>query len=103
MGVGGQHHAPADLPSAETRYPLYSRLGNNNNNIATSKSQIFVKKIIKKYLIYELSLNCGHAFVDGPLQIPVPQGLHKAQSLMCKLQRYSSGFAETSPVKFLCE
>ena len=27
MGVGGQHHAPAALPSEKTRYPLYSRLG----------------------------------------------------------------------------
>ena len=27
MGVGGQHHAPAALPSAKTRYPLYRRLG----------------------------------------------------------------------------
>jgi hypothetical protein len=26
-GVGGQHHAPAVLPPAKTRYPLYSRLG----------------------------------------------------------------------------
>jgi hypothetical protein len=23
MGVGGQHHAPADLPSEKTRYPLF--------------------------------------------------------------------------------
>jgi hypothetical protein len=27
MGVGGQRHAPADLPPGETRYPLYRRLG----------------------------------------------------------------------------
>jgi hypothetical protein len=27
MGVGGQRHAPTALPSRETRYPLYSRLG----------------------------------------------------------------------------
>ena len=27
MGVGGQHHAPAALPPAKTRYPLYRRLG----------------------------------------------------------------------------
>ena len=26
-GVGGQRHAPAALPSAKTRYPLYRRLG----------------------------------------------------------------------------
>ena len=26
MGVGGQRHAPADLPPAKTRYPLYRRL-----------------------------------------------------------------------------
>ena len=25
--VGGQHHAPAALPPAKTRYPLYKRLG----------------------------------------------------------------------------
>jgi hypothetical protein len=27
MGVGGQHHAPTDLPPGKTRYPLYRRLG----------------------------------------------------------------------------
>jgi hypothetical protein len=27
MGVGGQRHAPADLPPGKTRYPLYRRLG----------------------------------------------------------------------------
>jgi len=27
MGVGGQRHAPADLPAGKARYPLYSRLG----------------------------------------------------------------------------
>ena len=27
MGVGGQHHSPAALSSAKTRYPLYRRLG----------------------------------------------------------------------------
>ena len=27
MGVGGQHHTPAALPSGKTRYPLYRRLG----------------------------------------------------------------------------
>ena len=27
MGVGGQRHAPAALPSGMTRYPLYRRLG----------------------------------------------------------------------------
>jgi hypothetical protein len=27
MGVGGQRHAPADLPLAKTLYPLYRRLG----------------------------------------------------------------------------
>ena len=27
MGVGGQHHAPAALLPAETRYPLRRRLG----------------------------------------------------------------------------
>ena len=27
MGVGGQHHAPPDLPPGNTRYPLYRRLG----------------------------------------------------------------------------
>ena len=27
MGVGGQHHAPAALPSWKTQYPLYRRLG----------------------------------------------------------------------------
>ena len=27
MGVGGQHHAPAALPTGRTRYPLYRRLG----------------------------------------------------------------------------
>ena len=26
-GVGGQRHAPADLPLGKTRYPLYRRLG----------------------------------------------------------------------------
>jgi hypothetical protein len=26
MGVGGQRHAPADLPPGMTRYPLYRRL-----------------------------------------------------------------------------
>jgi hypothetical protein len=26
-GVGGQHHAPAALPTGKTRYPLYRRLG----------------------------------------------------------------------------
>jgi len=27
MGLGGQCHAPADLPSGKTQYPLYRRLG----------------------------------------------------------------------------
>jgi hypothetical protein len=27
MGVGGQRHAPAALPTGKTRYPLYRRLG----------------------------------------------------------------------------
>jgi hypothetical protein len=27
MRMGGQHHAPADLPPGKTRYPLYRRLG----------------------------------------------------------------------------
>jgi hypothetical protein len=27
MGVGGQRHAPADLPPEMTRYPLYRTLG----------------------------------------------------------------------------
>jgi len=27
MGVGGQHHVPAALPSELTRYSLYRRLG----------------------------------------------------------------------------
>ena len=27
VGVGGQYHAPADLPPGKTRYPLYRRLG----------------------------------------------------------------------------
>ena len=27
IGVGGQRHAPAVLPTGKTRYPLYSRLG----------------------------------------------------------------------------
>jgi hypothetical protein len=27
MGVGGQCHAPAALPSEKTRYPFYRRLG----------------------------------------------------------------------------
>ena len=27
MRVGGQHNAPADLPTGKTRYPLYRRLG----------------------------------------------------------------------------
>jgi len=27
MGMGGQRHAPAALPSGKTRYPLYRRLG----------------------------------------------------------------------------
>ena len=27
MGVGGQRHAPAVLPTEKTRYPLYKRLG----------------------------------------------------------------------------
>jgi hypothetical protein len=27
MGVGGQRHAPASLPTGKTRYPLYRRLG----------------------------------------------------------------------------
>jgi hypothetical protein len=27
MGVGGQRHAPADLPPGETWYPLYRRMG----------------------------------------------------------------------------
>ena len=27
MGVGGQRHAPAALPSGKTRYPLYMMLG----------------------------------------------------------------------------
>jgi hypothetical protein len=27
MGVGGQRHAPADLPPGKTRYPLHRRLG----------------------------------------------------------------------------
>jgi hypothetical protein len=27
MGVGGQRHAPAALPTGMTRYPLYRRLG----------------------------------------------------------------------------
>ena len=26
-GMGGQRHAPTDLPPGETRYPLYRRLG----------------------------------------------------------------------------
>jgi hypothetical protein len=26
VGVGGQHHAPADLPPGKTRYPLQKRL-----------------------------------------------------------------------------
>jgi len=31
MGVGGQRHAPADLPPGKTRYPLYRRLGAPEN------------------------------------------------------------------------
>ena len=27
MGVGGQRHAPASLPSGKTLYPLYRRVG----------------------------------------------------------------------------
>jgi len=27
MELGGQRHAPADLPPGKTRYPLYRRLG----------------------------------------------------------------------------
>ena len=27
MGVGGQRHAPANLPPGKTHYPLYRRLG----------------------------------------------------------------------------
>jgi hypothetical protein len=27
MAVGGQRHAPADLPLGNTRYPFYRRLG----------------------------------------------------------------------------
>ena len=27
MGVRGQHHAPAALPTGKTQYPLYRRLG----------------------------------------------------------------------------
>jgi len=27
MGVGGQRHAPAVLPTGKTRYPLYRRQG----------------------------------------------------------------------------
>jgi hypothetical protein len=27
MGVGGQRHAPADLPQGKILYPLYRRLG----------------------------------------------------------------------------
>ena len=27
MGVGGQHHAPATLPSGKIRYSMYRRLG----------------------------------------------------------------------------
>jgi hypothetical protein len=27
MGVGGQRHAPAVLPTGRTRYPLYRKLG----------------------------------------------------------------------------
>jgi len=27
MGVGGQRHAPADLPPGKTPYPLYRRVG----------------------------------------------------------------------------
>ena len=27
MGVGGQHHAPAALPTGKSRYPLYRILG----------------------------------------------------------------------------
>jgi len=27
MGVGGQRHAPAALPTGKSRYPLYRRLG----------------------------------------------------------------------------
>jgi len=26
-GMGGQRHAPADLPQGKTRYPLYGRMG----------------------------------------------------------------------------
>ena len=26
MGLGGQHHAPANLPPVKTRYPLYRRM-----------------------------------------------------------------------------
>jgi len=31
MGVGGQRHAPAALPTGMIRYPLYRRLGGAQN------------------------------------------------------------------------
>jgi hypothetical protein len=31
MGVGGQRHAPSNLPPRQTRYPLYRRLGGSQS------------------------------------------------------------------------
>jgi hypothetical protein len=40
MGVGGQHHDPAALPSGKTRYPLYRRLGGPQGPVWTNAENL---------------------------------------------------------------
>jgi hypothetical protein len=38
MGVGGQHHASAALPLGKTQYPLYMRLGGNQDQSGSAEN-----------------------------------------------------------------
>ena len=40
MGVSDQHYAPAALPPAKTRYPLYMRLGGHQGPVWTGAENL---------------------------------------------------------------
>jgi hypothetical protein len=84
MGVGGQRHAPADLPPGNTQSPVYRRLGGPHGRSRQvrkiSPSQVFDPRTVR---------HVASSYNDWAIPVPIVCSRMRAYCLLTYLLTYS--------------
>ena len=100
--MGGQHHAPAALPTGKIRYPLYRRLGGPQDRSG------WVRKISPPPGFDPRTFQpVDSRYTDWALSVPIKAAVHIVTTMLeriqCFLTRHSVFIKHIYFLKFFCE